>query len=254
MVAPTPEIPAPPWRRSRSSSGRRPLSQDAIVDAALAVLDREGLEAVSMRRIAEELGTGAASLYAHVANKDELLDLAYDRIVGEIRLPEPPDPDRWQDQIRELARESYRVLSTHGEIAQVALANVPTGPNALRITDTMLGILISAGMPPQQAAWAVDRIGLYLTSDAYEGSLYRARQRAMGATEDEFIQQYFGQLGDYFRSLPAARFPFFTAHIDEMMSGGGDERFEFGLELLIGGLARLVPARPARGQGAPTGE
>ncbi|MDI1459741.1 TetR/AcrR family transcriptional regulator [Catellatospora sp. KI3] len=239
---PAPEIPAPPWRRSRSA-GRRQLSQEAIVEAALAVLDREGLEAVSMRRVAEELGTGAASLYAHVANKDELLELAYDRIIGGIRLPEAPDPDRWQEQLREIARESYRVVGAHGDIAQVALANVPTGPNALRIADAMLGILITAGLPPQQAAWAVDRIAMYLSADAYEGALYRARQRAMGATEEEFIQQYFGQLGDYFRTLPAARLPFFAAHVDEMLSGDGDQRFEFGLELLIGGLARLIPAR-----------
>ncbi|MBV1848912.1 TetR/AcrR family transcriptional regulator C-terminal domain-containing protein [Catellatospora tritici] len=244
MPAESPEIPAPPWRRSRpAGAAKRPLSQDMIIDAALVVLDREGLDAVSMRRVAEELGTGAASLYAHVANKDELLELAYDRILGEIRLPAEPDPDRWQEQIREIARESYRVLGAHGDIARVSLANVPTGPNALRVSEAMLGVLITGGVPPQLAAWAVDRIALYLSADAYEGALYQARQRAMGASPEQFIAEYFGQLHGYLASLPPERFPFLSKHVDALVQGDGDQRFEFGLDMLIGGLVRLVPQR-----------
>ncbi|GAA1398153.1 TetR/AcrR family transcriptional regulator [Catellatospora coxensis] len=235
------EIPPPPWRASRRSAApRKPLSRDAIVDAALSLLDREGLDAVSMRRVAEELNTGAASLYAHVANKDELLELAYDRVLGEIRLPEP-DPARWRAQIREIAQESYRVLAAHSDIARVSLANVPTGPNSVRVAEAMLGVLISGGVPPQQAAWAVDRIALYISADAYEGSLYQSRQRASGKPVDEFVADFFGQVHDYYRTLPPARFPYLYEHADVLVQGDGEVRFEFGLELLISGLDRFLP-------------
>ncbi|WP_155373417.1 TetR/AcrR family transcriptional regulator C-terminal domain-containing protein [Catellatospora vulcania] len=236
------EIPAPPWRAPRRSApARKPLSRDAIVDAALGLLDREGLDAVSMRRVAEELNTGAASLYAHVANKDELLELAYDRVLGEIELPEP-DPARWREQVREIARASYQVLGRHGDIARVSLANVPTGPNAVKMGEAMLGVLISGGVPPQQAAWAVDRISMYISADAYEGSLYQSRQRTSGKPIDEFIADYFGQIHEYYRSLPPERFPFLTRYADVLVQGDGEERFEFGLELIINGLARYLPA------------
>ncbi len=236
------EIPAPPWRaQRRSTPARKPLSRDAIVDAALALLDREGLDAVSMRRVAEELNTGAASLYAHVANKDELLELAYDRVLGEIELPEP-DPARWREQILEIARESYRVLGAHSDIARVSLANVPTGPNSVKVAEAMLGVLISGGVPPQQAAWAVDRIALYISADAYEGSLYQSRQRASGKPVDEFVADFFGQVHDYYRTLPPDRFPYLNRYADVLVQGDGEVRFEFGLELLIRGLDRYLPA------------
>ena len=94
-------IPEPPWQAApRQRPARAPLSREAIVDAALRVLDREGAAGLSMRRVADELGTGPASLYWHVANKDALIDLIVDRVAGEVPLPEP-DPDRWQEQLRD---------------------------------------------------------------------------------------------------------------------------------------------------------
>jgi hypothetical protein len=88
-------VPDPPWQAApRARPARAPLSQDAIVHAALRVLDREGSAGLSMRRVAEELGTGPASLYWHVANKDALINLIIDQVASEIPLPEP-DPDHW---------------------------------------------------------------------------------------------------------------------------------------------------------------
>ena len=83
---------------------RRPLTRDAIVDAALTLLDRDGLAGLSMRKLADELGVGAASLYWHVGDKEELLGLLLDRIVGETQLVEP-DPGNWQEQVKEMGRE-----------------------------------------------------------------------------------------------------------------------------------------------------
>src|ERR687888_2227530 len=94
-VEPTtdPTIPEPPWKAApRERPARTPLTREAIVDAALRVLAREGADGLSMRRVAEELGAGPASLYWHVASKDELINLLIDRVTSEIPLP-PPDPD-----------------------------------------------------------------------------------------------------------------------------------------------------------------
>jgi AcrR family transcriptional regulator len=224
------DLPTPPWRTPRKARPpRQPLSQDVIVDTAIRILDSEGLDGVSMRRIAQELGTGPASLYAHVANKDELLELMLDRINAEITVPEP-DPAHWPEQVKEVARQAYRAFSAHINIALVVLATIPTGPNALRIEERLLAILFAGGVPPQPAAWFIDRLFLYIAADAYQGSLHLARQRASGL-------EVRIQLRDYYQSLPADRFPNLTGHAEEMMPGGADERFEFGLEMLVNGIA-----------------
>src|SRR5215470_4968794 len=101
-----PQIAPPPWQRlpDRSSRKRRePISREAIVAAAIGLLDREGLSALSMRRLGEELGAGAASLYWHVGSKDGLLDLVLDELIGEDEIPDA-DPARWQEQLKETAK------------------------------------------------------------------------------------------------------------------------------------------------------
>ncbi|MBO3752366.1 TetR/AcrR family transcriptional regulator C-terminal domain-containing protein [Streptosporangiaceae bacterium NEAU-GS5] len=227
-------MPAPPWRTPRKT-GRQPLSQDMIVATGLRILDEEGLEALSMRRIAQELGTGPASLYAHVANKEELLELIFDQVSGEIDIPEP-DPARWAEQLREACRSIYRVLTEHGDVARVPLSNIPTGPNSLKVSEGLLAIMLAGGVPPQIAAWGLDRVYLYVTADVYEGSLYTVKQRASGLPPEEFVADYFGQIRQYFSRLPPDRFPAITGNIDVLMGGDGDQRFEFGLDLLIRGL------------------
>src|SRR5262249_12422691 len=144
----------------------------------------------------EELNTGAASLYAYVSNKDELLELVYERILAEIEVP-VPDPARWEQQLRDMCWSIYRVLSAHNDIARVSLANLPLGPNALRLGEATLALLLTGGVPVQQAAWAVDRIALYISADAYEGSLYGVRQKASGKDMDTFVKEYFGQIRAY---------------------------------------------------------
>ncbi|MEU7822824.1 TetR/AcrR family transcriptional regulator C-terminal domain-containing protein [Catellatospora sp. NPDC049133] len=87
----------------------------------------------------------------------------------------------------------------------------------------------------------MDRVALYISADAYEGSLYQARQRASGKPVEEFVADFFGQVHDYYRTLPPARFPFLYEHADVLVQGDGEVRFEFGLELLISGLDRYLP-------------
>lgn len=228
-------VPAPPWRKQRRSRPptppRQPLSQDLIVDTALRVLRAEGLDAVSMRRVAQELDTGPASLYAHISNKEELLELMLDRIASEIRLPDL-DPARWQEQIKEIAREARRVWTSYADISRVSLGNVPTGPHLLDIAERQLALMRAGGVPDEVAALFIDRLAMYVDADAYEGSVYLARIK-----EGFDPETYFAQIRGYFSGLPAGRFPTLVSMVDALMSPGDDERFEFGLDLIVRGLA-----------------
>ncbi|WP_049565372.1 TetR/AcrR family transcriptional regulator C-terminal domain-containing protein [Nonomuraea sp. SBT364] len=234
------EVPPPPWRKARAQV-RKQLSQELIVDTGLRVLDAEGFDALSMRRVAQELGTGPASLYAHVAGKDELLELIYDRVLGEIRLPDP-DPARWQEQIRAYAIEAQRVLTSHADVARAAMASIPSGPNSLRVAEYVLGLLIGAGLTPRDASLGLDRLSLYVSSDAYEGSVHYARMKAAGMSgPGEYFTQFIGSLARYFGSLPADRFPYISANVDALIADDGEARFLYGLDLIIAGLAAKLP-------------
>ncbi|MBO2453997.1 TetR/AcrR family transcriptional regulator [Actinomadura barringtoniae] len=251
------EIPTPPWRKKRPTApARQPLSQDLIVETAIRVLDAEGLDAVSMRRVAQELNTGPASLYAHVSNKEELLDLMLDQIVAEVELVEP-DPERWQEQVKEVMRSAQRVYAAHRDIARASLGTVPTGPNALRIAENQLAIMRVGGVPKRVAALAVDTLGLYLEANSVEDSMYLSKLKD-GESPHEYFEQYIGQIRKYFASLPVERFPNIVGMVDYLTDDGGDERFEFGLDIIVRGIASFAESAAgsdsAPGGGSSTGD
>ncbi|MEW9549250.1 TetR/AcrR family transcriptional regulator [Nonomuraea sp. NPDC050783] len=235
-------VPVPPWRKPRRQpQPKRQLSQDLIVETGLRILDAEGFDALSMRRVAQELDTGPASLYAHVANKDELLELIYDRVLGEIDLPEL-DPSRWKEQLRAYCVEVHRVLGRHTDVARVALANIPTGANSLRAGEFVFALLLGAGMQPVEASLAMDRLSLYLVGDAYEDSLHWARMRAAGVdSPEEYFERFVSQITSYYRALPADSFPYLHRYIDELTASDNEDRFSYGLELMLDGIEARMP-------------
>jgi AcrR family transcriptional regulator len=237
MFVVTTDMPEAPWkRRRRPAAIRQQLSRDVIVDAAMRILDAEGLEGMSMRRVADELNTGAASLYAHVANKEELLDLLLDRVIAEVEVP-VPDPTRWQDQLREVGSALHRAYSAHRDIARVSLANIPTGQHALRISDGLMAIMLAGRVPPRVAGWTLDRLALYIAADSYEDSMFFYRLADSGMTEEEFMRHYVGGIREFYAKLPADRFPHLTANLEAIMGGDGTRRFDFGLDMMIRSLA-----------------
>jgi len=204
------------------------LTRQAIVTAALHVLDEAGLDGLSMRRVADELGTGAASLYWHVADKERLIHLMLDRVMGEIELPEP-DPTRWEEQVREFAHAGREMFSRHRDIGLASLGRVPMGPNLIRIMEWLLAVLRGAGIPDRPATWFADLLALIAAAQSIEDDLATTG-------DDEAI----AHMGEYLAALPADRFPNLAAVTFEMVAGGADDRFEFGLELLLRGLASFV--------------
>jgi AcrR family transcriptional regulator len=229
-VATTPD---PPWlERPERRPRRTALTRESIVDAALQVLDRQGYDGFSMRAVGDELGTGPASLYWHVRNKEELLNLVIDRVAGEFEVPDP-DPANWQEQVKDLARQFRRLMHRHPGVARITLGRIPVGPNAVEANERMLAILRQAELPDRTAAYVVDLMSLYVGAYAYEESLGLASPTGEGLPPEQVLEMIKG----YFASLPPERFPNTLAILDQLFSGDLDERFEFGLDLLVRGLA-----------------
>ena len=183
------ELPEPPW--SSLQRPRRPrLTREAITEAALALVDADGLDALSMRNVAERLGVQASALYGHVSGKQELIQLMLDRVALEIELPDP-DPAHWQEQVKQFARTARRVLGSHRDLAGASLANIPTGPNMLGLIDRLLAVLAASGLPRQAVAYAADLLPQFVTASVYEESLFRQRLEREPA--------YFERIEAYFR-------------------------------------------------------
>src|SRR3954451_22270271 len=102
---------------TRDRPAKAPLSREAVIEAGLGVLRAEGLDRVTMRRVAEALDTGAASLYVYVSNRQDLLDQVFDAVVGEVDLGAEPDPGRWREQLVELLTDMRKVMDRYPGIA-----------------------------------------------------------------------------------------------------------------------------------------
>jgi AcrR family transcriptional regulator len=224
------------------------LSREAIAHAALRIIDEEGFEAVSMRRVAQEFGTGAASLYAYVASKDELLDLVVDQVMAEGLLPasEPAGSvDEWIEQLKDAIRGWYRVITSHRDLAKAFMGRIPFGPNGLRNVENMLRLMRAHGLPDYIAAYMGDLVSQYLVGSAIED--YMWRERYPEATDDD-VAEAMAEMGDYLEELPKEEFPNIT-ELARLMTAPTPpdsplvDRFELGLDILMRGFATFLPAR-----------
>jgi AcrR family transcriptional regulator len=240
-----PTLPTAPRRHGKVIGDRRrtprTLSREAIVDAALTVLDAEGLDAVTMRRVADELGTGPASLYAHVADKEEMVHLVFDRVLGEVTLPDSIDPDRWDEQLKDLCRSIRSTMRRHQDIARAGLGHIPTGEGALPGMNMLIGLLLAGGVSERVASLSIDILGLYLTATAYEESL-----DTFPVNDEAESERFHAELNQFFASLPRDRYPYLFALAGPLTDGDGDHRFEFGLDLLVRGIASTVTPDPSQ--------
>jgi AcrR family transcriptional regulator len=200
------------------------------VAAAIEVLDEAGVVGLSMRRVADRLGTGAASLYAHVAGKDELLELVFDELVGQVPLPEP-DPEIWREQVRQMLRDLRAVLISHRDAALAGLGRIPTTPKVLVAAETLVATLRAGGLSDRAVALGLDQVTLYVVAEAVESGL----MEDSGMTPEQ-VQRYFDDVHDFYQRLPAGRFPVLASVADDLTRPDADERFEFGLDVLIAGL------------------
>lgn len=203
---------------------------EAIVEAAIEVLDEGGVSGLSMRRVAEHLGTGAASLYAHVSGKDELLELVYDELVGRVPLPEP-DPARWREQLHETMGALRDILASHRDVALAGLGRVPTSPRTLAGTEALVAVLRAGGLSNEMIALGFDQLILYVSACAFEAGLLQSS--GIGPEE---VTRYFTEVHNFYAALPVDRFPVLASISPDMGGHDSNARFHFGLRVLIAGL------------------
>ncbi|MFF2554491.1 TetR/AcrR family transcriptional regulator [Nocardia sp. NPDC058058] len=217
-------------RSTRDRPAKAPLSEEAVIDTALALLQSEGMAAVTMRRVATELDTGPSSLYVYVANREALIQAMQSRVFASVEL-ETPDPARWRDQLHALLARMHQALIAHPGIAATVVAEAPATEATLSYTENLLGILLAAGLEPQEAAWATDIFAILVTHAAVEAD---ARQADSRGQADAGYQA--------FTSLPPDRFPLVTTYASELVAGDTEQRFRVAIDVVIDGLL----ARAAR--------
>lgn len=216
-----------PSRRPRSTRDRpakAPLSEEAIVGAALAILTSEGLQAVSMRRVAAALDTGAGSLYVYFTGREGLLETMLDRIVATVEL-ESPDSSRWRAQLHGLLGRMRDALVAHPGIAAATMVDPPRTEVVMGWVENLLGLLLAGGLEAQDAAWAADILAAQVTYAAIEAELRRPGPSALADEVTANLDR-----------LPADRFPLLTALADELVTGDVDERFRFAIDVVIDGI------------------
>jgi AcrR family transcriptional regulator len=209
-----------------------------VVDAALAILQSEGVEAVTMRRVAAALDTGAASLYVYVAGREGLLQAMLDRVTASIEL-EPPDPSRWRAQLHSLLQRMHQALVDHPGIAGLTLGDPPTSETILLLTENLLGILLAGGLDSQDAAWGCDILVLLVTGTAHEDEMRRPRRGADDSYSDEKVDAIYKT----FTGLSPDRFPLISAHAAEMVAGDSEQRFRFAVDVLVDGMVARTRRR-----------
>jgi AcrR family transcriptional regulator len=208
-----------------------PLSRERILLTAILLADKDGLESLSMRKIAQELGVQAMSLYNHVANKDELLDGIVDIVIGEIEVPDLGV--YWQTAMRRRAHSAHEVLLRHPWATMPIVSRINVGPAMLRYIDATLGCLCEAGFSFEM----VDRAWNAIDSHIY-GFTLQELNFPIETTE------YAKAAQDYLPHIPADKYPYMNRLTQHLIDGhyDGIADFNFGLELILDGLeqAQLV--------------
>jgi AcrR family transcriptional regulator len=222
---------APAARRGPSGGTKEPITVEAIISTAFGIVEKEGYQALTMRRVAAELQTGPSSLYVHVVNKEDLDELLIGRLCAAIDLPEP-EPAGWRRQITSVCTQLRDQYLRYPGISRAAFAVAPSNLDTLRVGEGMLAILLAGGIDPQAAAWAIDSLLLYVNAYSLEISLVnQQRDHDDGSwvvSRDELLRRY--------AALPAT-FPHAKRYAAELTAGTGHDRFDFTIGLMIDGLA-----------------
>ncbi|GII22899.1 TetR/AcrR family transcriptional regulator [Planosporangium mesophilum] len=221
---------SPAWWRARYQrrlrARGRGLTIERICEAALAVLDSEGLPELTMRRLADELGTGPASLYRHVTSREELLVEVADRVLGE--LTEPDEALGWRDAVEHLAHDLRRVLLTHQAVVLVIARSPLLGPNAMRIRELFWRAMDSDGCDARFAVQTYFTVVHFVVCSALF-TAGTAHHRAAGEPTG---------LSTLLDVLPARQYPTVLRFSEYGDKPDPDYDFDFGLRALLDGLDR----------------
>lgn len=210
-----------------SADRRAPLSRERVLRAAVALADQNGIESLTMRRLGQELGVEAMSLYKHVANKDDILDGIVDLVLGDIDVPATGTP--WKTAMRARAISAHQVLLAHPWAAMLVMSRFNIGPGMTRYLDATLGRLREGGFSIEGAldAWHT------LDSHIYGFTLQELNLPFEVEETRNVSASVLGQLS-------ADTYPHVVEVITQIMQTGREENFEFGLDLILDGLERAL--------------
>ena len=212
------------------SERRAPLTKERVLRAAVDLLDRDGIDALSMRKLGQELGVEAMALYRHVRNKDDILDGAIDVVLAEIEIPRPRGD--WQASMRRLALAARQVMLRHPWAPPVIVERPEIGPATLRHINAVMEILTGAGFSLEMSHHAIHVLGsrmLGFTQDPFDDS---ADTRPDPETAARLAREL-GANYPYLGELAAA-----VSHEGGLGGCDDDFEFEFGVDLILEGLDR----------------
>jgi AcrR family transcriptional regulator len=197
----------------------RSLDHDAIATAALVVVDREGLAALSMRAVAVELGVGTMTLYRYVTGREEIERLVADRV---FRVADIPTARRasWQRQVRELSEAMRTAISAHIAVIPLLLVHFPSAPSAWRWLEELLRALTQAGFSAKERVIAVRTLQAYL----------------IGSVQSEYLNSLAGDSTQALASMAADEYPLIVETARSALRGDPDDEFAQGLSVVVRGL------------------
>jgi AcrR family transcriptional regulator len=209
---------------------RIPLSRDRVLSAAVTLADQEGIDSLSMRKLAQEFGVVPMALYKHVANKDDMLDGMVDVIFSEIVLP--PKGTDWKTGMRQRAISARQVLARHRWAIGLTESRMKPGATNLRHHDSVVGCLREAGFSIEMAIHAYSALDSYIYGFALqEQTLPFDHPEDVGEVAEVMLSQF-----------PADEYPYLKETIAELIDKSGwkyADEFEFGLDLILDGLEKL---------------
>ena len=220
-----------PLKSRRERPAKPALNREGIIECALKILHAEGLDKVTMRRIAAELDTGAASLYVYIQNTEDLHAQILDALLASV-IPVAAHGATWRDLLKQALSSYMKVLFDHPGIARMAMSTLPSGPNYLSLVEALIGLLGEGGVADRDAAWAVDLLLLYATANAAEHGAWEASPKAAGE---------FSALSTAIAQADPSVYPHISRLGTELMSGG-PKRGAWALDVIINGV--LCTPRP----------
>ena len=220
-------------RLARSSApSRAPLSKERVLLAAIELADDGGIEAVTMRKLAQELGVEAMSVYYYVTNKDDILDGIIDIVVGEIATP--PTGIGWRAAIRASAISAHQILMCHPWACSLMMMPARVRPARVHYMEALLGCLRGAGFSPWVTLHAYHALDSHILGSTLWEIGYTSGAQSVGDLATTFLEEL--RLGEH---------PFLAEHITQHLEGSSHpdrSDFEFGLDLLLDGLERTLAA------------
>lgn len=224
----------------QSKKGPRPtLSLEQIVEAGIAIADADGLEGLSMRRLAVDLGMGTMSLYRYVPTKGDLLNLMLDHVAG-AQVDRLTTQQGWRETLHSAARKGRELYLHHRWLIQVNWTRPVLGPSSLTDLDVTMTGLTDLPFTDREKMMVVSLLDSYVTGSVRQEILYDHAAAETGMSDEEFWNL---QLPVLVSAMESGRFPTLASMDEDTFSAGWEETFDFGLQFLLEGIEREVARR-----------